>query len=188
MSKYSDMMDRLDMTVQSPDKNIKARLTNRTRIAFTFRPETYPLYAEWTLSRQLAAVAQLLWVGRRRASLMARREALGDAAADTFEEPRNPEQAEFFRDRAEIEVSAVSQSGRIAASMTGWTRWHVEVQPRTVQELTEAQFCADAVSVFPPMLHEYQRQYRLLLDELHRKTRPEYYDHPSRRGQRPPGR
>ena len=185
MSKYLELMNRLDMTVQSPDKNIKARLTNRTQITLMFKPDTYPLYAEWTLSRQLAGLAQLLWVGRRRA---ARREAMGDDAAMAFEDPRNPDEARYFEKRTEIEVSAISQSGRISASMTGWTRWRFEVQPRTVRELTEGRFCADAVSVFPPMLHEYQQKNALLLDKLHRETRPEYFDHPSRRKPEPPRR
>ncbi|MFD0557786.1 hypothetical protein FB566_3072 [Stackebrandtia endophytica] len=177
-STYTDMMDRLDLKVHSPDTNLRARLSRRTDLDISFVPRTYESYSDWALSQQLAAVAKLLWVGRRRASLMARKEALGESAADRFEEPRYPEEREFFDKRARIQATGTSANEWVTMTTVGWTHWRVDLAPRTVRTLSEQQFCAEVVSVFSPLLADYRAQLAILLDELHRRTRPEYFDRP----------
>ncbi|GAA4915041.1 hypothetical protein LX16_4247 [Stackebrandtia albiflava] len=181
MSVYASMMDRLDLKVHSPDRNIRARLTDRTRLELSFVPESYRSYADGSLAHQVAAVARLLWVGRRRASLIARKEALGESSAAAYEEPRSPEQREFFERRARIEATGESDNGWVTVATVGWTHWDVTLAPRTVRTLHEVQFCREVESAFPRLLADYRAENAALLDALHRKTRPEYFDHPARR-------
>ena len=178
MSVYADMMDRLVLLVHSPDKNIKARLRDRTRLELSFLPEAYQSYSDWTLSNQLAGVSKLLWVGRRRASFMARREALGERFADEVEVATSREQQELFDKRARIEATGTSTNRWITATTVGWTHWNVELAARATRTLREYEFCAEAVSVFPRLLADYQTKHSQLLQEYHEKVRPESFRNP----------
>lgn len=174
METYSDLMERLDLVVTSPDKNIRSRL-HRDTFDIAFKETRYPKYTENTMSHQLEGLLQLTWAGYRKADLMAKSRTLGEAAADESRNPSSMEGRELFRKRRELPLNATSEQRHLKVSCVGWRSWKITVGSGTISKLSEGEFCAEVRSLVTALMHDYHRKLKPLLDEFHRKADPQGY-------------
>jgi hypothetical protein len=175
---YGDKMERLELTVTSPDGEITALVTGGALVDFAFAQDAYRRYTPDMLSRQLAALCQLGWTGHRRASIEAWAEAVGDEYADEERRPSSRAQQELFDARKDLEISGLSARGFIAVSNRGWLDWQVQLAPETLSTLSEQEFVAEGRSAMTALLADYKVQYGLLLEDYNRTTHPEMFERP----------
>ncbi|GLZ77128.1 hypothetical protein Afil01_19350 [Actinorhabdospora filicis] len=164
MSTYATLIARLTLTVKSPDGAITATLT-RDGLALAFRPGAYEFYTESepALERQLAALAQLVWTGRRRASLAALSKALGREVTAT--ESTLPKRRAFETRRDALALEG--RSRHITVTTTGWRDWRVSLAKRVTRRLDEDGFTAEAQAAFASLLADYTTKSRTLGEEVY---------------------
>lgn len=168
MGVYADMMSRLVLTVKSPDGAVTATLSDRDRLAVEFRPGAYDFYAEEPplLERQIAGFAQLVWTGRRRASLAALSTVLGREITGR-EQPDSIRRRAFVEARDSLDLVGHSAQGHITLRTKGWLRWRVDIADRTLDRLTEESFSDELASAVRALLADYTARSSLLRDEVY---------------------
>lgn len=174
METYSDLMNRLDLVVTSPDKRIRSRL-HRDTFDIVFKEATYRKYGEANLAHQLGSLLQLMWTGFRKADLMAKSRTLGDAVAEESRNPSSRAGRELFRRRQELALNGTSARRHLKVDCVGWRNWKVGVSSGTLRELSEAEFCDEVRSMVSALMHDYHRKLQPLLEEFHRESDPEGY-------------
>ncbi|HZE41178.1 MAG TPA: hypothetical protein VE172_20455 [Stackebrandtia sp.] len=174
MESWGDMMRRLDLKVTSPDKRIRGRV-HQGMADIKFIDNAYREYTEAAMGSQIAALCQLLWVGYRKADVLATTQTAGAAAAEEMRHPAGFADRELFAARRAMEMGATSDSGRLAISCVGFQNWRFTIQRGTFDALSENEFRADFRSVVRPLMDDYHEKLDALLDAHRRRFDPEGY-------------
>ncbi|HZE37360.1 MAG TPA: hypothetical protein VE172_00960 [Stackebrandtia sp.] len=174
METYGDMMRRLDLRVSSPDNRIRARM-HGDGFDIKFNGRGYREYTEPAMEGQLAALFQLLWVGRRKADLMAKAKTMGEEVAAESRNPSSLAGKELFAQRQRLEVGGTSSGGHVKVGCVGFRDWKVSLKRGTLDELSEDEFRAEVRSLASAVMGDYHHKLQPLLDEYQRRLDPEAF-------------
>lgn len=170
MPRFGELMDRLTVTVRSPDGKIVGHLANRTHVRIEFLADSYYEYDRQSLERQLASLGKLLWVGRRRGSLRALSEVVGYEVTGR-EERVSDDSKEYDQRLRELELGGQSIDGHIRILCTGWQDWAFEIEDDALEELSEGQFLSELDSAVRDLLTDNAEQVSALKAEIFMRRR-----------------
>ncbi|MBN1170985.1 MAG: hypothetical protein JXA67_02320, partial [Micromonosporaceae bacterium] len=145
----SDYLDKMVVTALSPDRNIRARISDYTNVELGFRPNVYDRYSESDLSHQLARLGLLTWVSYHRGRTEAYQKSQG-LSADELAEAEKPSpdgrRQRYEKTLNEITGVGVSAGRVVRIRTTGMMQWEVDLKPGALRQLTEDRFLAEAQS------------------------------------------
>ncbi|HZE41106.1 MAG TPA: hypothetical protein VE172_20090 [Stackebrandtia sp.] len=128
----------MNVRVTSPDGNITGTMIGPSGGTLAFREGSYPRYSERSLEKQLAALAKLLVVGRRRAQREAIQAATGFAGkAENPSDVDNPQRRKYLEKWHRLKVEGMSPSESVYMSATGMLDWSVVIKDGTLRKLDE---------------------------------------------------
>ncbi|MBU3062543.1 hypothetical protein KO481_29365 [Nocardia sp. NEAU-G5] len=134
----------------APGTDIEAELSRRTHIALYFKGSDYAFVDEPMLERALTSIARLLWVGWQRQY----RRAL--EYTNLSIDAEDATDLAFLADRDATRAVGESSDGRITIGTLGMRKFAVRIEPGTVRELTEIEFCAGVSEAAGNVIHVYQ--------------------------------
>lgn len=157
MGALADRLDGIRVRVCVPGTEIRAELSERTRIDVSFGEGTYEWLHEGDLQHHLATLARLLvtgWMRDYRAALTA-----NDLLPAPPEELRN---RDYERARDELVASGASGDGRVTVSAIGLRDFTVRIVPGTLRELTEDRFRSCVGEAATAFLADHMNRIHLL--------------------------
>lgn len=168
MGYYAEAMRRMHVRVTSPDGQIFGIMDGPAGGAITFAEGTYRHYTERSLERQLAALAKLLVVARRRAQREALEAATGMTAAE--EDPRkadDPRRRRYLEQLAELKSEGMSPGACVYVSATGMRDFNVVIKDGTLQRLDETELLEELRGANAALLDDQNRNATALHEEIY---------------------
>ncbi|MFD6156119.1 hypothetical protein ACFWF7_24285 [Nocardia sp. NPDC060256] len=155
-------LDNIRVRVTAPGTDIEAELSRRTDIVLFFKDSDYAFVNEPILERALTSIARLLWVGWQREY----RRAI--EYTNLSIDAENATDFAFFAERDGVEAAGESSNTRITISTVGMKNFSVHIEPDTVRDLSESEFCASVSEAAANVIRDYVTQ----VGELKKR----YYD------------
>lgn len=150
--------------VTSPDGQIIAAVAQGMITGLEFRPDAYDRYSETELQHQLTQLARLAWVSRARARKDALQAAMGEGVEIRNRQAESPTERRLWADRDNETVKA--ESAYMAIRIKGGTKWHVQIQPGTIQALPEEFFLRE----LGQLVQQVMSMWRTHMNMLRRKN------------------
>lgn len=163
VSELTERLSLVDVEAQSPDRGLTASVRGRGDVRVSFGFDAYRMYTAVRLTRQLEALATLLWARYRRRYLEVVAEWTGldeDAEADEAD-------LEFERRLAGLEVTGMSDGGWVSLRSRGLVSWQVTFRGEPVRSLSEQEFLAELDGAVAAVLADHRHQVVLLTDEIY---------------------
>ncbi|GIG65853.1 YbaB/EbfC family nucleoid-associated protein [Phytomonospora endophytica] len=175
MSRLKDLLDRMVVTVRSPDNMIKARLYEQKRLQVAFRPGAYERYRADRLEHQLSRLGTLMWTGYRRGYYAALGEVTGRAHDPS---PRratwDPNRRRFQEEQATTPFEGASPSGLVRVTNVGMMDWRVTVEPEALKLRDEHGFADELAAAGRSLLADYRVKTVVMKDEHYRLAIPDW--------------
>lgn len=171
MGIMADRLNKMVVTVSSPDGQIEGVLRDRDAVSVEFRVGTYRRYQERTLEYQLARLATLLWTGYQRGY----NDAVAAATGRPVQDGRHLWDARrrAFRDaQAATVAEGMSVGERVFITNTGMLSWQVVIKDGTIAAVDEKEFAVECVSAFDRLMMDYRHKMALLRAEHYGTGRP----------------
>ena len=166
MGLVADHLDSLTVRVTSPDNRITAQLSNRTQVAFEFRPECYRDYSESELERQLGKTCRLLWVGYTRGYT-----AVMDSVGLTFKtrpsQAKTPAERRFLTERTQLVAVGATSRRLVRLRTVGLINWEFRIVEGTVKRLSEKEFLSELHQAGRALLREFNKKMVFLKDDCY---------------------
>lgn len=161
MGILADRLDSMRVRVAVPGGDVQALLSGRTSVTLSFADGYYARSTEQDLQHKLAALAQLLWVGRTREYNNALQEAFSNP---TLNGPARigARDIAFAEARAQLVATGASDDGRIRLTVQGMRHWTVRVAPGTIRALEEDEFIAGVRAAAARLIQDQLDQMALL--------------------------
>ncbi|MGH8794421.1 MAG: hypothetical protein ACRDXX_17445 [Stackebrandtia sp.] len=170
MSSLVDRLERMTVTVASPDGNIKAKADSERRTRFWLSDrDAFAAYDAETLADQVAAVLRALGEGRRRGIRQAY-ESHGRTVADSSGPHWDARRRGYRAALAEMEVRGKSHNGFIRLKTSGMLDdYRVKIHPAAVERLNAESFLAELYSAYRSLRSDHtQRRAALKREHLPR--------------------
>ncbi|MGA8115189.1 MAG: hypothetical protein WCA46_16115 [Actinocatenispora sp.] len=155
----------------SPDRNIRARVSNYTQIEIEANPGVLDRYDEEQLGHQLARLAATTWVGYHRGRAEAYRRARGFTASELAEAERpsdDPKQRRYEEELNRITGEGLSAGRAVRIRTTGLMEWKFDIQRGSVRRLGGERLLAEINSAAKAWLGD--REMKIIL------LKAEYFD------------
>lgn len=168
MGSYAEAMQQMHVRVTSPDGQIFGIMDGPVGGEISFSEGTYRHYTERSLERQLAALAKLLMVARRRAQREALEAATGMIASD--EDPRkvdDPRRRRYLERWAELTSEGMSPGECVFLSATGMRDFNVVIKDGTLQRLEEQDLVEELRGANAALLQDQRRNAQALHKEIY---------------------
>ncbi|MBN1171903.1 MAG: hypothetical protein JXA67_06985 [Micromonosporaceae bacterium] len=152
----------------SPDRCIRALVSNYLDVEVSFRPGALARYREEDLSHQLARLGVLTWVGYHRGRSEAYRRSRGLSAEELAAAERpsaDPQRVAYDKALNAIEGRGVSSGDAIGIRTVGMMQWWVDVRPGSIRQLGEKTFLAEIHSAITSLLHDREMKIVVLKAE-----------------------
>jgi hypothetical protein len=156
---YGELLDRMVITVTSPDGNIRATINNAVHVDVEFLPGAFPRYDEYRLGQQLARLGVNTFIGFKRGRTEAYRRSYGLSAeeAERAGQPStDPRRLRYEEELDRLRGEGRSTGGVIHVSTIGMLRWAVEIRPGSIHRLGEERFLAEIHSALDSLLTDRQ--------------------------------
>lgn len=143
MASIGEHLDRMVVTVNSPDERIHAQVTNYHDVDIWFSTGAYDRYDEDELAHQLARLGVLTWVAYHRGRSEAYQKSQGLSAQELAAAERpatDPHQRRYEEELNAVEAEGVSSGGTVRIRTRGLMQWDVVIEPGTTRRLGEAAF------------------------------------------------
>ena len=153
MGTYADLMDALTLRVTSPDGQLAATLTGRSKLDIAFADGSYSRYTERALEEQAKYLLQSVFSAQRRAHFDALSKAQGRMI--TEEPPPADNRGKRYRELvAEAVATGDSRRGTVRVGNRGITEWKVRIADGTLGRLSSQEFTGELGSALQAMLRE----------------------------------
>jgi hypothetical protein len=165
---YGELLDRMVITVTSPDGNIRATINNAVHVDVEFLPGAFPRYDERRLGQQLARLGVNTFIGfkRGRAEAYRRSYAMSAEEAERAGRPSaDPRRARYEEQLDQLRGEGRSAGGVIHVTTVGMLRWSVEIRPGSIHRLGEERFLAEIHSALDSLLNDRQLKIIMLKAE-----------------------
>ncbi|MFI6044179.1 hypothetical protein ACIA8C_21290 [Nocardia sp. NPDC051321] len=133
----------------APGTDIEAELSARTEVALFFKDSDYAFVNEPIMERALASIAGLLAAGWQRQY----RRAIEYTHLNIDAE--NATDYAFFADRDAVEAAGESSDKRIKICTVGMKEFSAHLEPDTVRELSQTEFCASFAEAAAELIQDY---------------------------------
>lgn len=164
MDTVAQRIDKMNVTVTSPDGNIRATLVNRNRIGLEFRSGAYEAYAKPSIEHQLERLALLLWSGYRKGYNAILNDGRSDRPERRTVVPRDEAQRRFYQAVSEIHVRAKSPSQVVRMQTIGMQRWKVRLSDDALT-LPELRFGQEVLQAGGDVLNRFRGRIAQLKEE-----------------------
>lgn len=137
MASIGDYLDKMVVSVTSPDRNIRARVTNAKDVEVEFAPRAFERYDEERLSHQLARLGVSAWVGYHRGRSEAYRKSLNlssDELAAAEKPSDDPHRRRYEEALNAIEAEGLSTRGMLRVRTRGMMQWKVDIAPGAIRQ------------------------------------------------------
>jgi hypothetical protein len=158
-------LDRIVVTVESPDSSLRVVMHGRNSVEVTFAPGAHRFADARTLGQRLGQLGTATFTAYRRAYLAAISEEIGGPLRDGGVSP-DPKVRRYREETSELRLAATSPNGWIRATSIGLARWDFSLHPSTCEQLSEAQFVSELRSVVRAVLADFDRQALAVLSEI----------------------
>ena len=165
MGVIADKLDNMAIKANSPDQNIAAMISNRTKVSLKFNPNTYNSYSEGSLEHQLSRLAELAWINWQRGYeevLHSRDMRVMKPSLAKDEDTRK-----FLENRFDIESFGSSNDDNVRVKTRGLRHWKVRIRPGTISELEEETFCRSCLEAVAMVIDDYNIKNEAYKEELH---------------------
>ncbi|WP_433790623.1 hypothetical protein [Actinoplanes sp. CA-252034] len=155
----------MTVTGASPDGAVRATVTGDNRLSLRFQPGTYQWYDERGLSRQLSALGTVTWVAWTRQREEVVRLASGRSRSEAEQSRQShdgPGRQGFADGLRRLECEGRSTEGSVRLSLSGATRWQVEIEEGALGARTEHAFTDEVVTAFDALIQDRRSRLALL--------------------------
>ncbi|WP_405168191.1 hypothetical protein OG203_44415 [Nocardia sp. NBC_01499] len=142
-------LDNIRVRVTAPGTDIEAELSRRTDIALFFKDSDYAFVNEPIMERALTSIARLLWVGWQREY----RRAI--EYTNLSIDAENAADFAFFAERDAVEAAGESSNKRITVATVGMKSFSVHIEPDTVRDLSQSEFCTSVSEAAGNLIQNY---------------------------------
>ncbi|ADD45453.1 hypothetical protein [Stackebrandtia nassauensis] len=141
MPSVRDRLTNLNIVIQSPDRSVRANVTQQRGITVDLDDHVADFHDDATLAEQVESALTGAAQGFAKAAVMIRREAHGgDANPDS---PAERKRRELERRMEEVEVSIESPLGHVAIGWLGADAIAVTIKPGSLRKLRVGQLRAE---------------------------------------------
>jgi DNA-binding protein YbaB len=158
----------MTVTATSPDGAIRATISGDNRLSLRFQPGTYQWYDEHGLSRQLAGLGTTTWVAWTRERNEIIRLASGqsrDESEQNRQQHDDPNRQRFAENLRNLECEGLSTGRWIRITLSGATRWQVQIADGTIRDRSEQAFAAEVVTAFDALIRDRTAKLAILRAE-----------------------
>jgi hypothetical protein len=159
VSTISQRIERLRVRVTTLDGRVSAELFDR-QVMITMGRGYYREASERSLANTLTSLARLLSVAHAREC----RAIIGQEGGEsiTARNAFDPLDAEYLQQLGGIVARGSAAGGRIRAHVRGMSDWSVEIDPGTLNELSEPAFLAETQGLAGEIISDYLNQAQAL--------------------------
>jgi hypothetical protein len=171
MSDIGEYLDKMVVSTLSPDRCIRATVSNYTDVEIQFRSGAFDRYDDERLGEQLARLGLTTWVAYHRGRSEAYRRARNLSAEELAAAERpseDPRRRRYEQQLNAIEGEGVSTDRTLRVRTVGMMRWQVDIRPGTVPGLGERRFLTELRSAWRSLLND--REIKIIL------LKSEYFD------------
>jgi hypothetical protein len=157
MGELADLLDRMTITVRSPDQHLTAHLDGQGHLVeLEVDERAFRRYAADSLTRQLNQLGRLAYVAYRQEHRRLTEGVFDRPSYDAMVDEVGPELREYRRQLAEV-VSR-GASGEVQVSARGLADWEVHLPPGVGQRMTAEQFRGQVLAALAEVLADHEAQ------------------------------
>lgn len=161
---FDERLDNLEVEATSPDKQITARMRDRSHTEIVFEPYTYHHYNDAALARQLVHVMRLVWTRYEQDFQELVDAEFGNPPRDDAPAPEH----RAYHDRlAEVVAKGASPDGLVQLTSRALHEWTVELADDTVSRTPESTFLRSFDAALHQLLYRHRLKVLALKDEMY---------------------
>ena len=136
MSDFFERMQRLKVSVRSPDRTVSARFSLSTGVEVTLTETSIRRHSETSLAAQVTAAVNGVFAGCRQGTQAALTSSGPQRASSGYRQPEAAvRQRRFAHEVSEMETQAISPLGYAAAWLVGEGTFHLQIAPGILNRL-----------------------------------------------------